>query len=108
MEKYQKWLNSTPLIIPRKIQIKPILEEPEAQTKLRERMTEEKMRVETELLKPRAQTNQEKVKSINEEINKKLNKETHDPSQSVCACTWRERNVKYTLKHVKTRKQQIS
>ena len=73
-EIYEKWMNSTPIILPKKLQIKPIPDEPEVQRRLRERMSLDKMRMETELLKLRADTNEEKFKSIDENMKSELAK----------------------------------
>ena len=75
-EIYEKWLNSTPLILPRKLQIKPITDEPEQQRRLRERMSLDKMSTEIELLKLRGSTNEEKYKAIDNEMFEEFSKKS--------------------------------
>ena len=65
---YERWIKSTPIILPRKLQIKEILEEPEQQTRVRQRNTMDTMNMEIELMKLRAENNEQKVKNIDEEM----------------------------------------
>lgn len=71
---YERWLNSSPKILPRKFQIKPILNEPEQQRQLREKLALEKLKTEIELLKLRGQNNEQKYISIDEKIYTELKK----------------------------------
>ena len=47
---YENWRNTTPIVIPRKLQIKEIIEEPDNQRRLRERRVLDMYRSEKELL----------------------------------------------------------
>uniref|UniRef100_A0A0L8FN67 Uncharacterized protein n=1 Tax=Octopus bimaculoides TaxID=37653 RepID=A0A0L8FN67_OCTBM len=73
-EIYERWLNSTPIILPHKFQIKRIPNEQDQRRQLRENLTLEKMKTEIELLKLRALSNEEKLKNIDEEIYNELKK----------------------------------
>ena len=67
-EIYEKWITSTPIILPRKLQVKSISDEPERQRRLREKMALDKFHTEIELLKLRAESNEEKYKSVDEQM----------------------------------------
>ena len=71
-EIYEKWINSTPIILPRKLQIKPIREEPEQQRRLRERMSLDKMNMEIELLRLRSSANEERYKDIDVQMEREI------------------------------------
>lgn len=57
-EIYERWLNSTQIIVPRKLQIKAIPEEPDTQRRLREKMSFDNMNTEVELSQLRAGSNE--------------------------------------------------
>uniref|UniRef100_A0A0L8GWS3 Uncharacterized protein n=1 Tax=Octopus bimaculoides TaxID=37653 RepID=A0A0L8GWS3_OCTBM len=80
-EIYDKWLNSSPIILPRKFQIKHITDEPEGQRYLREKLASEKMKTEVELLKLRAQNHEQKYTKIDDEMLFELT--THSNEQSL-------------------------
>ena len=68
-EIYQKWLTSTPMVLPRKLQIKAIIEEPDQQRRLREKLSLDKMHNEIELLRLRGSANEQKLQDIDHEMN---------------------------------------
>ena len=65
---YENWRNTTPIVIPRKLQIKEIIEEPDNQRRLRERRVLDMYRSEKELLELRAGQHEELIKRTDQEI----------------------------------------
>ena len=53
---YEQWRNSTPIVLPRKFQIKQISNKPEDQRRKRERQVLDNFRTEKELLELRSQS----------------------------------------------------
>ena len=73
---YETWKNSSPVIIPRKLQMNPIREEPLAQTKLREKQVPLNLETELELMKLRGESHQEKYQQIDKEMEDIINKKS--------------------------------
>ena len=65
---YEQWRNSTPIVLPRKFQIKQISNEPEDQRRKRERQVLDNFRTERELLELRSQSHMQHVETIDEEM----------------------------------------
>lgn len=65
---YEQWRNNTPIVLPRKLQIKPIPNEPEDQRRKRERQVLDNFRTEKELLELRSQSHMQHVETIDEEM----------------------------------------
>ncbi|CAC5415570.1 unnamed protein product [Mytilus coruscus] len=65
-EIYEWWLNSTPMIVSRKLQIKAIPEEPDTQRRLCEKMSLDKMNTEVELFQLRAGSNEKSYQDIDD------------------------------------------
>ena len=71
-EVYTSWINSNPIVVPRKFQMKQILNENEAHRKIRERLALESFNGEVELLTLRALPNEDKLKKIDQEMKEEI------------------------------------
>ena len=87
---YEKWITSTPIILPRKLQVKCIPDEPEQQRRLREKMSLDKFRMEIELLRLRAETNEQKYKSIDEQMQEEISKKAEGTLYDSTIKLWNE------------------
>ena len=87
---YEKWSTSTPIILPRKLQVKLIPDEPEQQRRLREKMALDKFRMEIELLRLRAESNEQKFKSIDEQMEVEISKKAEGILYENTIKLWKE------------------
>ena len=71
-EFYESFLNSENIVIPKKFQMKPIVGEPETQTKIREEQVRANMRTEIELMKSRAVNHLEKAIKADSDLKSKI------------------------------------
>ena len=86
----ETWINNSPPIIPRKMQMKPIKGEPKSQTKLREKQVIQNFQTEIELMKLRAESYEEKFKNIDSEMEELINKKSQRPKRRSCQETVEE------------------
>ena len=96
-EIYEKWINSTPIILPRKIQIKQIPNEPEQQRTLREKMALDSLKMEIELLRLRANSHEQKFKSTDVNMEEEISKKAVDMLYENTTKLWREKCEKEEL-----------
>ena len=89
-EVYKCWIKSNPLVIPRKFQIKPIINEEESHRKIRERLTMEKFNAEIEMLTLRAISNEQRVNSIDAEMAKEIKNKAENNSETELIKLWKE------------------
>ena len=87
---YETWKNSSPVIIPRKLQMNPIREEPLAQTKLREKQVLLNLETELELMKLRGESHQEKYQQIDKEMEDIINKKINGQRRELLNKLWKE------------------
>lgn len=65
---YLNWLESSPIVLPRKLQFKEISEEPEQQRRRREKLAMDQFQAEIDLLQMRAKANEEKCDTVDLEM----------------------------------------
>ena len=95
---YETWINNSPPIIPRKMQMKPIKGEPESQTKLREKQVIQNFQTEIELMKLRAESHEEKYKNIDSEMEELINKKVSGQRGDQVKKLWKEECVREELR----------
>ena len=98
---YENWRNTTPIVIPRKLQIKEIMEEPDNQRRLRERRVLDMYRSEKELLEPRAGQHDELLKRAAQEIVDLISKKATGQRKKILINWWKEECIREEEKSVK-------
>ena len=95
---YDTWKNNSPVIIPRKLQMKQINGEPLTQTQLRESQVMFNFQSEIELMKLRAESHEERYKKIDKEMEDLLEKKLSGQRMEVTKKLWKEECVKEEIR----------
>ena len=97
---YKIWQNTTPTIIPRKLQIKEIIEEPDNQRRLRERRVLDMYRSEKEHLELRGGQHEELLKRTDQEIVDLVSKKATGQRKKILINWWKEECIREEEKSV--------
>ncbi|MEW8547357.1 MAG: hypothetical protein AB2693_27935, partial [Candidatus Thiodiazotropha sp.] len=87
---YETWKNNAPMIIPRKLQMKFIEGEPLTQTQRRERQVIYNYQTDIELLELRARSHEEKVHSIDQQMEELINQKTTGQRRELLMKNWKD------------------
>ena len=87
---YETWMNNSPVIIPKKVQLKEITGEPLNQTQRREKQCMDNYRAEKDLLELRAESHEAKYKTIDKEMHELLVKKASGRTRDILQKWWKE------------------
>ena len=87
---YETWMNNSPVIIPKKVQLKEITGEPLNQTQRREKQCMDNYRAEKDLLELRAESHEAKYKTIDREMQELLVKKASGRTRDILQKWWKE------------------
>lgn len=87
---YEAWKNNAPMIIPRKLQMQVIEGEPLTQTQRREKQVLHNFQIDIELLELRARSHEEKVHSIDQQMDEMINQKTTGQRRQLVKKLWKD------------------
>ena len=95
---YEIWQTNSPVIVPRKFQIKPIRGEPLSQIKLREKQVAFNIQSEIDLMKLRAESHEERYQTIDKEMHEQFNKKVSGQKRELVKKLWKEECVQQEIR----------
>ena len=87
---YESWRNTTPIIIPKKLQMIEIKDEPDNQRRVRERRVLDMYRSEKDLLELHAGQHEESLKGIDQEIVDLISKKATGQRRKILIDWWKQ------------------
>ena len=95
---YEIWQTNSPVIVPRKFQIKPIRGEPLSQINLREKQVAFNIQSEIDLMKLRAESHEERYQTIDKEMHEQFNKKVSGQRRELVKNLWKEECVQQEIR----------
>lgn len=98
---YETWMSNSPIIIPKKLQMKHIEGEPLNQTQRREKQCMDNYRAEKDLLDLRAESHEAQFKSIDKEMRELLARKASGRTKDILQKWWKEECVREEITSLK-------